>query len=313
MKNSEAILESEIYYDLIISDFGRQAAMDYLKLVERNERGIIKKILKEENCEFYDEYRRIMFSVVADVNYFKRKKISEQYESQKKISSEILIGVGNSKMTNDFFKRVFLRVIDTLIPILKAGYKNIRIAIICNSLSPLVTRIVTKINSSVEMSKFLVSHGFTDKAIITLFGNANILARDVPHCVLRLLSLSSISLKVLILGVENAVCYYKKVAVKSQLEIITLTKKEYQYIDKAVIASVDNTLKAKKEAKNILEKKIIHKYLKKDPTTIVVEACTDFNFGLGRNSLKCFAEFMALEPYLQILNKVKKNNDGLFT
>ena len=65
------LLRMKITYDIVISDFGRDATIEYLCRVSSLEKRLIERVLVRDNLEFFDEYRRIMFTVVADLSYFK--------------------------------------------------------------------------------------------------------------------------------------------------------------------------------------------------------------------------------------------------
>ena len=70
----------------------------------------------------------------------------------------------------------------------------------------------------------------------------------------------------------------------------------YKNIDEAVLASISGRTEDIKVATKLLNKEILDKYSISNTTTII-EACTDFNLDIGRNSLQMFAQWMVRDCY----------------
>jgi hypothetical protein len=298
---SKQILESDLYFDIIISDFGRRAAIDYLQLLESKERNLICKLLEPESLEFFDEYRRIMLDLIADLNFFKREHIQRLRIKYGRISSEILIGVGNTRVSNLFFDKVLLRIIYAIIPAIKFGYKKIRIAIICNSLSFLIINIVDFIKSEKDLKRFFLKNNL-NLDILPFIQDTWIESRTVPEGVIDYVKSSVKSkLNLLILGVKNTNLMYSKLCHNRDINIVSLTNEDYLIIENAVINSLHAKSNLIKLSKEEIKEKIIMKYLPLYDNLQIIEACTDFKFNLGKNSLECFAEYMIAESYNNLI------------
>ncbi|HMG13927.1 MAG TPA: hypothetical protein VK590_00700, partial [Saprospiraceae bacterium] len=104
-------------------------------------------------------------------------------------------------------------------------------------------------------------------------------------------------LNLIILGVKEANIYYKKLAKEFNINILSLKKSEYEIIELAVIASINGELQDLKRIRKLLQDIIIQPRKEKYENIVVIEACTDFTFGIGKNSLTCFADVMVRECY----------------
>ncbi len=283
------ILHTDLYYDVIISDFGRNAAVRYITLLDALEEEKIKQHLDPLNLTFYDEYRRIMFNMIAEVYTFKQHEIEDQIRRLNLINENILIGVGDTEMSSLFYDAFLKRILTTIATIPNEIYKEVRLSIICNSLSPLIEDIVAKLNSNALLESVVERLGLPNE-IADKVANFSIKSRTLPKSAINQLGTDA---PYLILGLKNAAKYY---ADYKDIDIIKLTDEEYKVLDQAVVSSVsnDDTLK---EQSRLQLKKIVDKYSQQHPKMNIIEACTDFEFGLGHNSITLFAKDMIEEVY----------------
>ena len=145
--NIEKLIKSPIIYDIIIGDFGRDATIEYLRFIAKYEHQSIEKILNDSQITFYDEYRKIMFSAVCELSYFKENVIKECIKNNTILSNDVLFAVADNPMTSDFIERVTLRILQEISQAIDRGYVKIRLITPCNSLSTLTNLIKRSIES----------------------------------------------------------------------------------------------------------------------------------------------------------------------
>lgn len=283
------ILNTDLYYDLIISDFGRNAAVRYLTLLEKLEEKKIKQQLDPLKLKFYDEYRRIMFNMIAEIYTFKQHEIEDQISRLNLINENILIGVGGTEMSSFFYDAFLKRVLTIIATIPEAIYKEVRVSIICNSLSPLIEDIVAKLNSTSTLKLEVERLGLPEE-IVDQVSKFTIKSRTLPKSAINQLGTDA---PYLILGLKNAAKYY---ADYKAIDIIKLTDKEYKILDQAVVSSVSNDDSLIEQSRLQL-KDIVDKYSQIHAKMNIIEACTDFQFGLGNDSIALFAKDMVEEVY----------------
>ncbi len=99
MSRRVELLRQPVVYDIVVGDFGRDAAATYFQLVAKLEReSIVSFLLPDGGVHFFDEYRRIMSCLISDVEYVKRSYIREAAERDGTDDS-ILVGVRGTPIT----------------------------------------------------------------------------------------------------------------------------------------------------------------------------------------------------------------------
>jgi hypothetical protein len=290
------LLRWPISYDIIIGDFGRDATIEYLRLVARHERHILEPILSDEGREFFDEYRRIMFVVLGDVAFFKRDSIERSIEGRGYFADDILMGVGFTPPPQDFIDRVAISVACEVSVALAKGYERIRIAIPCNGLSALGHEVAAALRSEAAMRALMATYG------IEIPGPERVAAArpevySVPDAVLKHVSRRSAGGSVLLLGTRGTNDIYRDCAAPLDIRVLPIDDGEYALINRAIVAAIGGNTEALESCRERLRSEIVEHRRRQFPELVVVEACTDFDLGLGVSSLKIFAEEMATGAY----------------
>jgi len=300
---AKKILEMPIIYDIIISDFGRDATLEYLRLVSISEKRTIESILEKEGYKFFDEYRRIMFTVIADLAFLKKTAIEEGKSKDGFISDNILIGLGSTTMSQEFVDHVTLSAIQEIFMAIHRGHKRFRIMIPCNTLSGLAKEIGQKLKSIHELERIVKTYSPTlvDYEKIVL---ADISVHTVPQSVIHHLPQKYIgnnAIQLLVLGTRGTNSIYRGLSDGESITILPITESEQEIIEKAIVASIGNHQADIELYQQQIRKKIIEPNLKQQENLVVLEACTDFHLGLGISSLEVFANAMVMDCYKSVL------------
>ncbi len=288
-----------ITYDIIVSDFGRDATIEYLRLVADAEKRLIKGILAKDNREFFDEYRRLMFTAIADLAFFKKSAISTSAQSFGYLTEDILIGLGSSSMSEDFVDRVSLSIIQEAIGAIHRGHERLRVMIPCNGLTILATRIKRVLRSMDELKRMGQSIGMKDCDLEKVF-SAGIAVHTVPTTVMNYLTRGnskSTAVPVLVLGTRGVNQIYYELAESCSASILPIEKQEYELIDEAIVASIDGDQQAVSLCRERLLTNIVNPRKNTCGSLTILEACTDFNLGIGLSSLEVFANSMVADCY----------------
>ena len=80
-------------YEVVVGDFGREAATRYLALLAEEERMFLSRLLATQDLPFLDEYRRIMFGHVGDVDFLKQATIRRVWSVIGHLTGEVLVAV----------------------------------------------------------------------------------------------------------------------------------------------------------------------------------------------------------------------------
>ena len=294
------ILEIPQYFDVILSDFGRAAAINYTSRFSLLEQEAIQHELAQTGLPFFDEYRRTMFSLVGDVEFIKRTQINSAKRTGA-IGKDILIGLDGSTIPVDLAVRIEELLLSEVVLALNRGHRNIRVVIPCNTLSPLS---VALHEALAEGADYII-----DRARIVpssarfpeYLRDSKIRVCTVVDSVLSVLSSSSSERDLLVLGTAGTVEIYaaeiQKAASHSGLSVVRLSEGHQDLVHQVLAASLEREPGSMGEMRRTLEREVIEPNLSKEKETLVVEACTDFRLGLGLSSLDIFAQLMVDEVY----------------
>lgn len=285
------ILKYPYFYDIILSDFGRAAAIEYIKSVSELEQKVIQRHFLDKGSEFYDEYRRIMFTVIADLGYFKNRQINAAVPKGK-VDSDILIGFKGNPIPDDVRDKIAVTVIEQVYLALNRGYKNIRIIIPCNTISPLGHHIYDLLSNPEEFNTILTRHsGLSHSSpVFSLLADAKFSLCTPPALVIdeiRKAHTGKVSL--LVFGTPITVEIYKSLIVKLgleyQLTVLPLESAEQDLVNQVIEAAISGDSALSDSIKKEIIDKIILPRQNVAGDLRVIEACTDIRLGLGINSL----------------------------
>ncbi len=305
MLTAASLFEVPVTYDIIVSDFGRDAAIEYQRLIAEQEKRLINTVLANENLDFFDEYRRIMYSVVADIAFLKKDEIRSCVQKQGFLTDDILIGVGANKgMSQDFIDRIGYTVIQNLLIAASRGYKRIRVMIPCNTLSGL-TRQIGEMISSKETIKYFANKFNYLPPTLDLLDNVNIsmhtVVESVIQYVMRQKHLDG-NIELLVLGTRGTNQLYTFFAQKYPISVLPIENKEYTLIDQTVVASIGGDREKIVACSNRLQTDIVTPRIGNHNNLFVLEACTDFHLGIGTSSLEAFASEMVFDCYHSLVS-----------
>jgi hypothetical protein len=285
------ILKYPYFYDIVISDFGRAAAVEYIRSVSELEQRTIQSHFLDKGSEFYDEYRRIMFTVIADLGYFKKRQIDAAVP-QGKVDSDILIGFRGNPIPDDVRDKITVAIIEQVYLALNRGYKNIRIVIPCNTISPLGHHIHDLLHNPEEFKAILTGHSGVSRSspVFSLLADAKFSLCTPPALVIdeiRKKHAGKVSL--LVFGTPVTVDVYKSLIAKLGLEnflvVLPLEPGEQDMINRVIEAAISGDSALSDSIKKKILDKIILPRQKVAGDLRVIEACTDIRLGLGINSL----------------------------
>jgi len=300
MLTARDLLKMRITYDIIVSDFGRDATIEYLRLMAASEKRLIKTILEPDGHEFFDEYRRIMFTVIGDLAFFKELAIAESAASNGYLTEDILIGLGSfTIMSHEVVDRIALGVIQEAFAAIDRGHERLRVMIPCNTLSSLAKKLGQMICSAEELRRIVEAYApaLPDFERIAA---AHISVHTVPEAVMRYLAeikMSGEMTHLLVLGTRGTNALYKALTDSYAIDVLPIKDWEYELIHRAVVASIGGDQNEVDLCCVELQKELIEPRSDLFDNLVVLEACTDFHLGLGLSSLEVFADAMVADCY----------------
>lgn len=304
MLSPRDLLAAPVTYDIVVSDFGRDATIEYLRLVSTLEKRFIVSILDQQKRAFFDEYRRIMFTTIGDVAFFKAQAIAEETKSVGYLTEDVLIGLGPTPTSQEFIDRVAFCVVQEALAALDRGHRRLRVMIPCNGLSRIAMEIGRVISSDADLKR-LAERSKSPMPNFDRVATAGINVFTVPEAVVRHLAApqeASRRMHVLVLGTPGTHAMYEEMSAACGIKILPIEKDEYDLIDRTIVASIGNDPAEVAACRENLQNKLIEprrQLFGRD--LIILEACTDFRLELGLSSLELFAEAMVSDCYRTIV------------
>jgi hypothetical protein len=297
---AKSIFSELLTYDIIVSDFGREASVEYLRLAAVKERHVIQSLLRLNNLEFFDEYRRIMFSMIGDVAFFKKSMISQVVNKNGYLTDEVLIGLGQTDTTAEFEKNVIFCVLQEVMLAVDRGYNEIRVVIPCNTLSTFTFKIGRLLNDLPALQAIADSF---DRPVANLenITKARITVHTVPEAVIELAS-REMNTHLLLLGTAHTNEIYKRLCGSTGLTVIDLDHREQKLIDQAIVGSIGGDTAEMAKHRNELMTELVNPRQMQNENLLVIEACTDFKLNIGLSSLEIFAHEMVSKCYSNLIN-----------
>ena len=289
--NMTNLLAFPYFYDIIISDFGRAAAVEYIRSVAELEQRTIQRHFIDKGSAFYDEYRRIMFAFIADLGYFKKRQIDASVP-EGTIDSDILIGFKGNPIPDDVRDKIAVAVIEQVYLALNRGYKNIRIIIPCNTISPLGNYIYNLVNNPDEFKTILVRHSGVSESspVFALRADAKFSVYTPPALVIdEIRKAHAGKVSILVFGTPVTVEIYKslimKLGLNNQLTVLPLESGEQELVKQVIEAAISGDTASADSIKEGIKGRIILPRQNTAGDLRIIEACTDIRLGLGINSL----------------------------
>jgi hypothetical protein len=275
-------------FDIVLGDFGRDASIRFLELASLVERELIEAVLDPE-LEFFDEYRRIMYSTLLHIEYFKRAEIHEFAASKRPLDSSILIGLAGKTTSSGVHARILRSLLLGLHAGVLEGFTHFRVILPCNTLSALVTDFERIFADPTTLSEHIDVLGLSTVVRETLF-NLDIEFLPLITTVASVLGRSGgPERNALILGTAETNRAYRVSLAAAGIRTVDLSEAQLSVIEGAVAASVGGVparvADARDAVKHLVEECASHS----NGLLTVIEACTDFRFGLGVDSLEIFA------------------------
>jgi hypothetical protein len=285
IKMQRALSNIDTVFDIVIGDFGRMASIRYLHIVAERERQVISQALGEFDIRFYDEYRRIMTVTLNVLEYLKREPISHVIQSGKYFDDSILIGLGGTTISAPLMDAATMIVAAQVELARSMGYNRIRLVMPCNGMSPLITAV----------ARAVIDHMVPAQPSANSNYELQLEVYTVPEVVCERVvenARSHPKQNVIVLGTAAVNDFYRLNFAGSRMSVLPLSGEQHALIDRAIVSSIAEDERGINETRQQIVQEIVEPSRSALGDPLIIEACTDFDLGIGRSSLKIFAEAM---------------------
>jgi len=283
-----------------VSDFGRDAALAYMRMVADDERRLIQNVLERHSLPFFDEYRRLMFTLLGDLGYYKRPSVEATISRDGYLTQSVLIGFGDPGMTKIVYRRIAIAVVQALIAAAERGYTRLRVAIPCNRLSDCASYLGDLLASPDELDH--LNREF-DNAIPSwrALQHVTITTHPLVDAVVRhVQNVRALPKRVLVLAAPEVLVMYELAFTRAGIEIVDAPTDHQGLVNRLVLASIAHD---QREIAGIRSELVaVTDQIGDD--VVVIEACTDFDVNVGISSLAVYANTMVRDYYSRELGLV---------
>jgi len=281
---------------VVLGDFGRDAGIRFCAAIAAHERDLIASRLPD-GAAFFDEYRRLAMTLVGDVRYVKAPWLRAARDW---LDDRILVGFAPDGLT---IEQVVPRLAGLALAAMAGpaarGAREITLALPCNTLAPAAWAMSDLLAApeSLEATLERAQVALDETAAVSLralTGGLRIIVPTVPEVVLGALDQSVETL--LPLGTIGIPALYREAAArcKSRVRVVDPEPDWQQSALLAINAAIAGERSAGHDALARIDRAAREVY---GDTLVVVEACTDLDFGVGLDSNGAFARSIVEMAY----------------
>lgn len=283
-------------YEVVVGDFGREAATRYLALLAEEERMFLSRLLATQDLPFLDEYRRIMFGHVGDVDFLKQATIRRVWSEQGHLTDEVLVAVKAHEVPPDMVARFACVIHDEAVLAVRRGHSRVRVALPCNALSETLGEAVRVAGDHAAFKAAAESVEYEPISGDAVLG---LTAHGVVHSTIRQLARTGMldGRPFVVLGAAMANEQYRRLGSPRGMHVLALTAAQQSLIDEVVLACIGGGEANLSAARQAIERDILTPLRRTHPGVVVLEACSDFDFGLGLDSVRLMARQMVYDCY----------------
>jgi len=120
---------------VVISDFGRDAALRFALALAEAERRHLSGVLPE-GTPFMDEYRRTSVVLTGDLRFVKEPLLASYRARRAALDDRILVGFDGGPTAEEAAPRIGVLLLEALVGPLERGFEEVEVLLPCNTLAP---------------------------------------------------------------------------------------------------------------------------------------------------------------------------------
>lgn len=304
-----ALASIPFVYDIVVSDFGREAAIAYLQESSAMEMEAILRATRTTLERFSDADRRIMPYGIGDIEYIKAPLIAS-FGPGKLLDERVLVGLDSDELPTS----VSNRLVDLIVAALRnlavtRSADHVRIVLPCNTLGGFgesFEALMGNIDTRIQLVQTGARRSQTAEQLQWI-SDCRVSLCTVPTAVVDFISRSASRKPVtelIVLGGRATQQSYKRAAQAGAagLLVADLSDYEQELVNNAISVAIDQDSHRNAQARQSLERVITRPRLASNPNSIVIEACTDFDLGIGLRSRSILAYELVRSVYGELVD-----------
>ncbi len=291
------LLRLPVVQAVVLGDFGRDAGLQLAAGLSRAERGTIRDLVGPE-LPFFDEYRRIAIALVGDLPFAKAEPLAGFAARGEALDSRILVGFPEGVPLAAVVPRLARLALEAMAGSLRRGRDRVVVLLPCNTLAPASWALEERFGSPEALLKLLGPTEPALREVAPLAASALTWFPTVPGSVLRRAVVRGAG-AVMPLGTVGIEGVYRRAALRDGcgVSIVGLPPSDRPVVLEAIQASLAQEPARREAARRALQGVVERARDRYGRGLLVVEACTDLDYGLGLDSNVVYAEEVVRELY----------------
>jgi hypothetical protein len=284
---------------IIVSDFGRDAGIRFAQILAFEERRRIIEILGQ-GVPFFDEYRRITMVLTGDLPFVKERALLDAGDGP--LDETLLVGFKGGVTLDEVVPRLGMLALEAMLGPVIRGMYDIMVLLPCNTLAPASQALEEAFVSVEGVTLLLESGGLEIPSWFELLAKhwdlLSFRFPTVPEAVHKWAGDSGYN-AILPLGTLGIDAKYATEGDRHLSKVLVQSPSlhQQQVVLQAIESAIDGTPSKRELSKVALLK--VKTLLENDAKNHVclIEACTDLDYGVGKDSNAIYAFHTVLQVY----------------
>ncbi len=281
----------EVVLALVVSDFGRDAALRFCAALAAEERAALRARLPA-GTPFFDEHRRLTLSVVGDLPFVKAPILGAFRRDGRSLDAGVLVGFPGGPSLESVILPIGVLVLEALAGPSRRGLERAIVLLPCNTLAPVSWALAEQLSTLEGVHDLVVEAGLEPwpglDALAERIGSGSleVTCPTVPGAVLR--RAEKVGARAVVpWGTESIAEVYGEAASRSEkaISVTRLDESGQETVRHAILAAIDGGVEVRGLARRGLE--CLAAAMGEQATP--VEACTDLDYGVGLDSVGAYA------------------------
>lgn len=288
---------------LVLGDFGRDAALRFCARLAEAERSRIRELLPSD-ASFYDEHRRILLSLVGDLHFVKEPTLGRYRLEGRSFDDGVLVGFPGGVELQSVVVRLGVLALEAMAGPLRRGIRRAHVYLPCNTLAPVSWALEQRFATADALQEMVREAGLEIwdglEALIERLTTGEVRLRfpTVPGAVIEEAKRQGAE-RVVPLGTMDIAAVYTEAARREggRIRCLDLCEADRQTVRDAIRAALSGKGEQRSAARGELLALKDRLQSSGGERQLIVEACTDLDYGVGLDSVDAYVTEAIREVY----------------
>ena len=287
---------------VILSDFGRDAALRFCAELARAERRRIKQLLPA-GAPFFDEYRRISLAVRGEVRHVKEPFLTAYKAEQRLLDNAVKVGFAGGLRPDQIEARLGQLCLEAMRGPVARGVQTVQVLLPSDSLAPVSWSLAQRFSTEEGIKALLEEVGapgdsLRDELCHRLVNEVDLTFPTVPEAVAQTAAAEGHTI-LLALGTRRIRKIYKEAVRRLELplEVRKLSREDRLLVMRAIQAALGGGRGEHTESLKAMLSLVRRHKMASGGDLFAVEAHSDLDYEVGMDSVACYVDRLVDRVY----------------